>query len=314
MTSQKYPIFDISHEIIDDYEQMGSKSKFWYTDSKSGLEYLFKSIETQDKHGKPETRIGENWAEKIACEIAGKLDIPHAHYDLAVYRGEQGTISKKFTARGSNMFFGNQLIEHVVASSGVQLESGQRSQRIDRVSVILDKIIQKVPLGWQHTDRIRNAFDVFIGYVMLDTLISNQDRHNENWAMIVGPHGASLAPSFDHASSLGRNESHKNMIDRIFSKDAGRQIPTYVGRCKSFFYHENKRLKTLDAFCLFGYQSKAAAVEWLERLEALSDIEIQKLINRVPDVIMNSTQKTFCFFVILANKARLLQYKPLFVE
>lgn len=312
--SIEFPIFDISDQNIDDFEQMGTKSKFWYTDASTGEEFLFKSIHTQDRHGNPIERNGENWAEKIACELAESLGIPHAQYDLANYQKEKGIRSKKFTIPGDNMFFANQLIEHVARGINTPIERDQRSQTVDRVTIILERLIEYPPLKWDATENIKTALDVFIGYLMLDTLISNQDRHNENWAMIINAGKRHLAPSFDHAASLGRNESIAEMKERLSSNDKGRQISTYVGKSKSHFYSGNKRLKTLDAFVMFGLQSKKAALEWLKRLEAFKFQEMQEIIIRVPDLIMGVTEKAFCFALLRANKVRILQCKELFTD
>ena len=52
-----------------------------------------------------------------------------------------------------------------------------------------------------------SAFDCFAGYLLLDALIANRDRHPRNWAVMPAPPGSDahdmLAPSFDHASGLG---------------------------------------------------------------------------------------------------------------
>src|SRR5690606_14933665 len=46
------------------------------------------------------------------------------------------------------------------------------------------------------------------GYLVLDAVIGNTDRHHENWGILRKKTGTGyvgyLAPSFDHASSLGR--------------------------------------------------------------------------------------------------------------
>jgi hypothetical protein len=309
---KQFPIIDISDQDIEGIEQMGTKSKFWYTDSKTGEEYLFKSTHTEDGNGRQIVRKGEDWAEKVACEIAEKLGIPHAQYDLAIFNGQKGIRSKKFTLAGENMFFGNQLIEHVIENLNATLESGQRSQKVERVQVILERLIQNPPKGWISTKNIKSASDVFIGYLLLDTLISNQDRHNENWAMIADQKTTSLAPSFDHAASLGRNESFEKMIAKLISKDAGHQIPTYVSKSKSYFYHGSQRLKTLDAFCLFGLSRKEATIEWLTRLEQIKFDDFYDIVTRVPDSVMNNIEKTFCLAVLIANRARILHFKDIF--
>lgn len=53
-----------------------------------------------------------------------------------------------------------------------------------------------------------DGFDVFVGYLLLDALIANQDRHEQNWAVLtpqLTDQPERLAPSYDHASSLGFN-------------------------------------------------------------------------------------------------------------
>ncbi|MEM6230439.1 hypothetical protein [Shewanella scandinavica] len=308
-----YSIIDISDQDIDGFEQMGTKSKFWYTDSKTGEEFLFKSIHTEDRQGNPIERKGEDWAEKIACGIAEALGIPHAHYDLANYQGKRGIRSKKFTDTGDNMFFGNQLIEHVANRINIPLEIGQRSQKIDRVAVILARLVVNPPKEWVPTDNIKSAFDVFIGYLLLDTLISNQDRHNENWAMITDGSKSFLAPSFDHAASLGRNESIEKMREILASKDERRQISAYVSRSKSHFYSGNERLKTLAAFLSFGQYRKKATMEWLTRLETFNHDSMFLIVNGVPEAMMGSIEKEFCMGILIANKNRILQNKELFI-
>ncbi|MFV2058894.1 MAG: phosphatidylinositol kinase, partial [Thiohalomonadales bacterium] len=53
-------------------EQLGTKSKFWYRNDYGSM--LF-------KQGRPNT--GENWAEKVCCEMCKLLKLPHAHYEFA---------------------------------------------------------------------------------------------------------------------------------------------------------------------------------------------------------------------------------------
>jgi hypothetical protein len=56
---------------------------------------------------------------------------------------------------------------------------------------------------------LRDHVWLFPGYLMLDALIGNTDRHHENWGARVlaglgnGRRMAVLAPTYDHASSEG---------------------------------------------------------------------------------------------------------------
>lgn len=306
-----FSIIDISEQDVDFPEQMGTKSKFWFTDKNSGTEFLFKSTHTEDKYQNPIIRVGENWSEKIACEIACELGIPHAKYDLAVNKGEHGIVSQNFCSLGDELTFGNSLIEHIVKDTLEEpLEQGQRSQTVARVSDVLKKIVVDPPIEWTKTKNIKDALDVFIGYLMFDALISNQDRHNENWAMITDINGnKSLAPSFDHAASLGRSEIDEKRITRLETKDKGSSIETFVSRCKSHFYDGNKRLKTLDAFTYFSAISPSAGLEWLERLGKLDLAAIDSILKAIPDEIMSEISKRFCLAMINRNKSNLLSCK-----
>lgn len=67
-------------------ETLGTKEKSWFVD-KSDDRYLYKI-------GRVGT--GENWAEKVACELCGLLGIPHASYELAEYKNTQGILSPSF--------------------------------------------------------------------------------------------------------------------------------------------------------------------------------------------------------------------------
>ena len=90
---------------------------------------------------------------------------------------------------------------------------------------------------------------------MFDALIGNTDRHHENWGLIVGPgrEGSEkrLAPTFDHASSLGRNESDQRMLRRMNTTDPQFSVAAYATRARSALYRsprETRPLTTLDAF------------------------------------------------------------------
>ncbi|MGH3871963.1 MAG: hypothetical protein ACRDSR_10690 [Pseudonocardiaceae bacterium] len=52
------------------------------------------------------------------------------------------------------------------------------------------------------------AVEVFAGYLVLDAWVADQDRHDQNWAVLrqaAAPGELRLASSYDHASSLGFN-------------------------------------------------------------------------------------------------------------
>lgn len=299
-----YEIIDISDVDIDQHEQLGTKSKFWY--EHNGNTYLFKSTKTSDKYGNVIIRHGEDWAEKIACEIAEALKIPHVHYELALYRGDLGVISRNFiVGNGDRLSTGNELIDRVNTSTPIESD---QFQRIARVFLVMEKIIKKKPLGFDALTSIKDASDFFVGYLLLDALISNQDRHVENWGMIETFKGTThLAPSFDHAASLGRNESDENRQRRLVTRDRGQSVEHYVSKAKSHFYDsDNNRLKVLQAFEHSAIINPLAADSWLLILEGLGDNMIENIIEQVPSERMTDLAKEFSFKLIICNKRNLL--------
>ena len=74
----------VPDHAADAIEQLGTKPKFWFR-SDDGGDYLFK-----------ETRAntGEDWSEKVASELCGFLGLPHVEYDLAVWKGKRGVVSR----------------------------------------------------------------------------------------------------------------------------------------------------------------------------------------------------------------------------
>ena len=82
---------------------MGTKAKEWYWDIEN-RQVLFKV-------GRPGT--GENWAEKVCCEICRALDIPHAEYELASWKGRDGVISPTFVPNNGRLVHGNELLAKI---------------------------------------------------------------------------------------------------------------------------------------------------------------------------------------------------------
>ena len=71
-------------------EPMGSKPKFWFEHPDWG-HCLFKAARPGS---------GEDWSEKLAAEFAAALDVPHAQYHLASWKGEHGIVTRRLTTDG----------------------------------------------------------------------------------------------------------------------------------------------------------------------------------------------------------------------
>jgi hypothetical protein len=180
-----------------------------------------------------------------------------------------------------------------------------RFHTVGRIYALLTTLPVKAPLQWVMPGEVQNAFGVFSGYVMLDALVGNQDRHEENWALIVHEGILYLAPTFDHASSLGRNESDQRR--EVLLRD-DRAMTAYVDRARSLIYGANQvRLGTHQAFEECLKLAVRGSSYWLGRLENLQGEQFRQILDYVPPDWMNDVERAFALRMLLLNRERLLR-------
>ena len=306
-----FPIVVVPADAAELSEQMGTKFKFWYSDERR-QRILF-------KEGRPGT--GENWAEKLAAEFAGMLGIPHAHYDLATWKDRCGVVTPSLVLKKERLIHGNELIEGKVirASNDENLRYyEQRSHIATRAFQFLrrNSDIIATPYTYQPINGVDSALGVFIGYLLFDAWIANQDRHSENWGIIMNAEGnLYLAPSYDHGSSLGRNETDDRRQAILMTKDKGQSMEAYVRRARSAFYPpapvdaKVKAYPTLELFEQACKMDPLAGIAWQGQLAAIEELKIREAIAMVPDKYMSRVAREFTARLLLVNIDRLLSLK-----
>ncbi|NEQ71470.1 MAG: hypothetical protein F6K21_39520 [Symploca sp. SIO2D2] len=184
---------------------------------------------------------------------------------------------------------------------------GVSQHTIDAVLRVLTDESINLPIGWTPPSGIQTVIDVFVGYLLLDAWIGNGDRHHENWGIVrrkktsTSEETEYLAPTYDHASSLGRELSD--------SQRQKRSVQAYVNKCFSAFYRsvdDKKTLKTFDMFSLVAHRYPVAATVWLARLENISQSNISDLFNRINSSRISSNASNFAQTILDINQHRLL--------
>jgi len=193
MNTDVYPVIEVQPEWVLEQEQMGSKDKFWYRETGTGhMDWLF-------KYPKPGT--GQHWSEKVAAEIASHMKVRHAPVELAVFQGHRGSTTESFARDGRNLFHGNQVLAGCVLGYDTEATFRHSSHTLANIWQALEKAFFSDSA--QHRAKLAMA-----EYLMLDALIGNVDRHHENWGLlrklVKEQWQGFIAPSFDHASSMGR--------------------------------------------------------------------------------------------------------------
>jgi hypothetical protein len=251
-----------------------------------------------------------DWAERIAAEVCKLLGLPHANYELAVWRDRPGVVTPLFVPDDGRLILGNELLGRLVKDYDGTQTYEQRQHRVSTVmGVLRRRDIFLLPPAKGNPD-LERACDLFCGYLMLDALIGNTDRHHENWGLVRRPPGTvELAPTFDHASSLGRNESDENRARRLDGRDRAYTVARYAARARSALYGsgDERPLLTIDAFFEAAKLRPVAGKYWLNVLLNSDCAAVESILSQVPSARMSDAAKRFAMEMLRVNKSRLLE-------
>lgn len=160
-------------------EQMGTKAKLWLVHGRTGQRVMLK-FARQDS--------GEDWSEKVASHIAHELDVPCPRVELAFVDGQapgqhrHAVLCWSFLRRWprESLIHGNELL--LRADPAYPVANTYRA--CEHTIIAVYEVLQAYapPASLAQWPEVETAFDAFVGYLMLDVLIGNTDRHHENWA------------------------------------------------------------------------------------------------------------------------------------
>lgn len=305
-TLPPYSVHDVAPARAEEPESMGSKDKFWFRVGE--VRWLFKysrqlivsPANKQTTEANEAIYTGEHWAEKLAAEIADALGIPHAVVELAQDQESRvpGAILRDLnvTSPGA-LVHGNELLFKLNPSYPKGQHYGAREYTLDNIFSVLSGPAIELPRGFDVPEAVRTAVDLFVGYLLLDALIGNTDRHHENWALVRPLDGnLVLAPSYDHASSMGRDLSESEQQRRLTTRDAGATVEAYARRARSAIYRngqDSRPLGTLAAFAEAAARRPEAAQAWRSRLHDVPEDVLETIVTRVPAQVMSTSARQF---------------------
>lgn len=306
-----YPIKHINPDLAENLEPLGTKRKYWFREPASVA-------------GQPDTRVlfkaeergtGEDWAEKITCELAALLDLPHVHYDLAMEIGtdKPGVVCASCVGEPWALVLGNQVLGALDDAYPVRVgrKFKVKAHTVEAVSGAVG-LLRPPPDPWMaHApEGILTASDVFVGYVMLDAWTANQDRHHENWGALWDGQTVALAPTFDHGSGLARNLTDETRKARLATSDRNYGIPFFARRADSAFFADPQAgspMTTHEAWRAFAARAQGAAAIWRERLGAINAPTVRAILEEVPPGRMTAVCRDFTMALLSENRRRILE-------
>ena len=288
MTDQ-FPIVSIKPEWVLSQEEMGSKSKFWLRrEDRADSDWLFKY---------PQQNTGQHWAEKIAAEVAALLQVRHSEVELAKFEEKRGSITRSFVSENVSLDHGNQLLKTYLSGYHDAERFRQSSHTFSRIWQTLDEIFKQEHL-------IASAKLEFASYLVLDAVIGNTDRHHENWGVLrrsgQGGSQIDLAPSFDHASSLGR----ELLDDRRNRYLAENEVGRYAERGRGGIYWSQDDRWGPSPLTLVRKGTDRCRDQFLPGLQKLSALNMDSLtaiVDRIPDHWMSPPARSFAVELMRYN-------------
>lgn len=293
---RKHPVFIDVDSYDTTVEQQGTKSKFWFDQNQQ----LF-------KFGKIH---GENWAELIACQIAERLQLPHASYEPAYIRQNDvdryGTVSRNILAKLDERLVNANEFFSITSHNYDQYKSYHQREYTLSKSIALFRHPHLKHLIKASSDY--DPIQQFVGYLLFDVLIANTDRHHENWGFISRHDGLYLAPTFDHGSSLACRILPEERATRLRTKDKGYNLEAYAAKAKSAFYSKDGTIIKSHAIadtCLSHLHEFSAF--WIEKIANISRGEIESIVDAMPNDWMTELEKTFTIAFLINNQNVLMK-------
>ncbi len=296
---EKYQIYRIDPALIlDEQVEDGMLRKDWYLHPQLGKCLFKEAAPTQAIISDART----DWTEKVVNEIANLLGLPVARYELATsYFGKstklvEGVVSINCVPTNAQVFTGEEFLTQILACN----LDDPRQYTVENVLKALDLADVKIPSNWQQPiARIDTGAKLFVGYMMLDCLVNNSDRHDHNWEVMAVGERIELVSSFDHGLALGSTDEDEDKPNL--------SLADYVNRySQSCFQEGYNKLPALTVFerCVRLYPD--AARIWQERLKQVTSAQIEEIFSRIPEKRITPIAAKFAIELLFYNHKRIV--------
>ena len=198
-------------------------------------------------------------------------------------------MTESFASDGSELVHGNQILARVFSDYDEGATFRQSQHTLANIWTALDRIFT-LP---EESERAKRCF---AEYLILDALIGNTDRHHENWGLLrrrtESGWSEYLAPSFDHASSLGR-ELQDSRRDLLVSES---RVGNYVNRGRGGIYWSELQPNVPSPLKLarLAIREYPALFHTAERcLQRANEGLLHEIVARIPNDWMSDSARRF---------------------
>ena len=221
------------------------------------------------------------------------MGITHAKVELAQFQDGRGSVTESFARGGRTLYHGNQMLEAIVEGYELQEKFRESSHTLANIWKVMDSVFIE-------SKAAKRAKFVIAEYTVLDALIGNIDRHHENWGILrrrVSDGWRNfVAPSYDHASSLGREllDARRNML--LTENRVGDYVEKGRG---AIYWSENERhgpsplelvRRAADIYPELFHPASL-------KLAKIDEEVFSQIVNRIPSDWMTSSARVFTIMI-----------------
>lgn len=240
---------EVDHWARAEETPTGTREKFTLIEPGTANHYIFKYPKEHREH--------QIWSELLASFIAGDLlNWEVQHTGIAVLDGRPGNLlryiySPKKSGIGQEIFLEGYWLCKEIDQEFDRIKGTRHT--LPLLMCVCDKLASELGIE-------KDCFlDFWARAFALDCLISNTDRHAENWAVILDRDAARMAPLYDNGSSLGCNIDQVG-LDRVFD-DHGNVLDSHLEKQLKKGRHHVRAAKQ----CKHGSYFEEVCGEFLER-------------------------------------------------
>lgn len=298
-----YEVWDVSGWPAVDFATLGTTAKEWLLPPDAGEtepEWLWKEIAVESTGlVRP---LGHDWGERVASEVSGLLGVPAHEVQLARRGDTRGVVCRSFASDRAGhpvLSNANELLPNVVSGYNPSMKGEAPGYTLDAVFTVLGGVAPPP----DSEEVVETAAAAFVGVLVLDALIANQDRHHENWGVLQDRTSGEtlLAPAFDQACCLGYQE-RENYKERLLEAS---DVERWAGRGRSNQFEGRPNLVDL-AMDGLGRVDDSVAAFWMNRLESVTLADMEYVVAAVPEDLMSQVDRKFAIHVMHVNQRRIL--------
>lgn len=304
---------DVSHWEVLSVEQSGSSISTWLLDPDGETRWLHKDTTIPDNG----VEQGEDWSEVVSTQVARLLGLPCAETRLCLRDGRRGSLSRNVRPDGFDLNEGVVALERCVDvvdyfphTEGVPGVDPSRpavrrpGHSLRNIQTALRDVLP--PTIFEGPEGL-SGFDIFAGYLVLDAMIANPDRHEQNWAVLtpqLTSASEQLAPTYDHAGSLGYN-LRDDRRERLLMDSAALARWARKGTAHRF-EHEPPAASLVDhAVAALAMANARARRYWTLQVNDADVSGIAEALEQQAVPEMSEAASTFAVSLLRINKGRL---------